>query len=75
MKVPPCQLWTEEDEQKLNELKSDEVDIKQTQLQRVKDINKLKFEANFKGMTKEERQEILSKLNSIDEKDVEVEQV
>ena len=75
MKVPSCQLWTEEDEQKLNKLKSDEVDIKQTQLRRVKNINKLEFEANFKGMTKEERQEILSKLKSIDEEDVEVEQV
>ena len=75
MKVPSCQLWTEEDEQKLNQMKSDEVDIKKTQLRRVKNINKLEFEANFKGMTKEERQEILSKLKSIDEEDVEVEQV
>ena len=74
-KEPPFQLWTLEDETKLNMLKSDDVDIKETQLGRAREINKLEFESNYKNMSKEERQVMLSKLKRIDDDEIEVEEV
>ena len=67
IKEPPFELWSAMDERKLEEMKTNDVDIKDTQLERTKEITKSEFQANFKVMTKEERNEMLTQLKTIDE--------
>ena len=67
LKEPPFQIWREEDEMELQRLKTNEVDLRETQLGRTKEITKSEFTANFKVMDKEERKDVLEKLKTIDD--------
>ena len=67
LKEPPFQIWREEDEMELQRLKTNEVDLRETQLGRTKEITKSEFTANFKVMDKEERKDMLEKLKTIDD--------
>jgi len=75
IKPPPCPIWGVQEEEELERLKSEQIDMKDTEFGRLKTQRKLEFEASYKAMNKEEREKILSNLKEIDKDDVEVEQV
>ena len=76
LKEPPFERWTEENESELQALKTtNDVDMRDTQLGRTKEITKSEFTANFKVMSKEERDDMLRRLQTIDEEVTDVEGV
>lgn len=70
-KKPPPQFekWTEEDERKLEELKSSEINISDTALGRLQQTNMRQFKATFNSMSPGSKREYIRKLQKSTDQD------
>ena len=62
----PISRWTDDDEQRLLSVMSDEIDIKDTHYGRKLALNERELEASLDNMSKEKRQELRRKLDELD---------
>ena len=65
---PPYKKWTEEDERKLNDLKSADIDIEDTALGRYKANRKRDLMNSIDDLSKEERQSLRARLLEVESK-------
>ena len=75
VKPPPCPIWGAEKEEELQRLKSEQIDMRDTEIGKLKTQQKLEFEASFKAMNKDERKSVITKLKEMDGEDVEDDRV
>ena len=75
VKPPPCPIWGAEKEEELQRLKSEQIDMRDTEIGKLKTQRKLEFKASFKAMTKDERKSVITKLKEMDGEDVEDDRV
>ena len=76
---PTYKKWTEEDERGLTKLETEEIDMVDTALGRLRKLKKLEMEAAYKAMNGQERSDFMQQLGRMDEdvvdNDEEVEEI